>query len=188
MAVEARQQQGKAAGINIAIDGGRLGAFFRRAQSAWGVVTGENLPAQRSGHTARLDLPSTAHQPQQDTGAERSRLATLRRQGHQRRQGAQGRYRGLRSDRATGATGATGAAGATGPQGPAGPNTVAYGSLAAPSIFSSSTDTGIFSPGGGKIALAQDGQLFLHNIGTNNTALGINALQNGCFANRGRSA
>jgi len=76
-----------------------------------------------------------------------------------------------------GATGATGAIGATGAQGPAGPNTVADGSVGAPAInFASSASTGIFSPATGKIALAAGGALFLHDIGTNNTALGRSAL------------
>ena len=76
-----------------------------------------------------------------------------------------------------GADGAKGDTGDTGPQGPAGPNTVADGSAAAPAIhFASSTDTGIFSPSTGKIALAEDGVPFVHNIGTNITALGSSAL------------
>jgi hypothetical protein len=86
---------------------------------------------------------------------------------------------------ATGATGNTGATGATGATGPAGPNTVANGSLSTPAInFSSSTNTGIYSPGNGQIALAEGGQVFLHNVGVDqffgtnlqNTALGLNAL------------
>lgn len=78
---------------------------------------------------------------------------------------------------ATGAKGATGATGATGPQGPAGPNSVADGTASAPSIhFTSSTGTGIFSPSTGKIALVEGGNLFLHNIGNFNTALGFDAL------------
>jgi len=76
-----------------------------------------------------------------------------------------------------GADGAKGDTGDTGPQGPAGPNTVADGSAAAPAIhFASSTDTGIFSPEAGKIALSQDGVPFLHNTGLDNTALGELAL------------
>jgi len=76
-----------------------------------------------------------------------------------------------------GATGATGATGAAGPQGPAGPNTVANGSQAAPAInFLSSASTGIFSPSTGKIALVEGGSLFLHDIGDDNTGLGLSAL------------
>ena len=60
--------------------------------------------------------------------------------------------------------------------GPAGPNTVPQGTLAAPSInFQGDTDTGIFSPGPGQIALVQDGVLFLHGFNLS-AALGRNAL------------
>jgi len=83
---------------------------------------------------------------------------------------------------ATGATGPQGATGLTGPQGPQGlpgPNTVADGSAFAPAVnFASSTSTGIFSPGFGKIALSVGGALFLHDIGFNNAALGYQALAN----------
>jgi hypothetical protein len=80
---------------------------------------------------------------------------------------------------ATGATGGTGATGAKGDTGDTGPNTVADGSVGTPAInFTSSTSTGIFSPAAGKIALSAAGSLFLHNIGTNNTALGRTALAN----------
>ena len=59
--------------------------------------------------------------------------------------------------------------GPPGPTGPAGPNTVPQGTLAVPSInFLGDTDTGIFSPGAGQIALVQNGVLFLH--GTNRSA------------------
>lgn len=76
-----------------------------------------------------------------------------------------------------GPKGATGAKGATGPRGPAGPNSVANGTVSAPSIhFNSSPSTGIFSPATGKIALSEGGTLFLHNIGSSNTALGRSAL------------
>jgi hypothetical protein len=55
---------------------------------------------------------------------------------------------------------------------------VANGTLSAPAInFASSTNTGIYSPATGQIALAEGGQLFLHNIGFENTALGVFALQ-----------
>jgi hypothetical protein len=79
---------------------------------------------------------------------------------------------------ATGPAGADGAVGAQGPQGPAGDvNSVADGSVGAPTInFTSSPSTGIFSPATGKIAMAAGGALFLHNIGTENTALGSSAL------------
>jgi trimeric autotransporter adhesin len=72
-----------------------------------------------------------------------------------------------------------GAAGATGATGPAGPNTgIGNGSTSAPSIsFSGDSDTGIFHPAAGKIALVEDAALFLHNLGTNNSALGVGALQ-----------
>jgi hypothetical protein len=66
--------------------------------------------------------------------------------------------------------------GPPGPTGPPGPNTVPIGSLAAPSInFTGDTDTGIYSPGAGQIALASDGIRFLHSI-NGNAALGLNAL------------
>jgi len=71
-----------------------------------------------------------------------------------------------------GAQGIQGVPGQQGPQGiqgvpgPPGPNTVADGSVGAPSIkFSSSASTGIFSPATGQIALSAAGNLFLHNIG-----------------------
>jgi hypothetical protein len=76
-----------------------------------------------------------------------------------------------------GFTGDTGPQGPQGVQGPPGPSTVANGSVAAPSInFASGTSTGIFSPSTGRIALAEGGFLFLHNIGVFNTALGLDAL------------
>jgi hypothetical protein len=76
------------------------------------------------------------------------------------------------------ARGAAGATGATGPQGPAGPNSVASGTAGAPSFsFTGDSNTGIFSPSAGKIALVEDGALFLHGIGFFNTALGSSALQ-----------
>jgi hypothetical protein len=54
---------------------------------------------------------------------------------------------------------------------------VANGSQGAPAInFASSSSTGIFSPATGKIALATAGNLFLHNKGASNTALGASAL------------
>jgi hypothetical protein len=78
-----------------------------------------------------------------------------------------------------GEQGVQGIQGPQGVQGPPGPNTVANGSVGAPSInFASSGSTGIFSPFAGKIALSQAGQLFLHSIGHSNTALGFSALSN----------
>jgi hypothetical protein len=79
---------------------------------------------------------------------------------------------------ANGANGTNGTNGAQGPQGPAGSiNAVPDGSVGAPAIkFTSSTTTGIFSPATGKIALSAAGTLFLHDIGSNNAALGFNAL------------
>jgi trimeric autotransporter adhesin len=63
-------------------------------------------------------------------------------------------------------------------KGDPGPNTgIGAGSQAAPSVsFSGDPDTGIFHPAAGKIALVEDGVLFLHNNGTDNTALGLGAL------------
>ncbi len=63
-------------------------------------------------------------------------------------------------------------------KGDPGPNTgIAAGNASTPSIsFTSDPDTGIFSPGAGKVALVENGALFLHNIGTGNTALGAGAL------------
>jgi hypothetical protein len=73
---------------------------------------------------------------------------------------------------------AKGANGAPGAQGPAGPNTgIAGGSASVPAIsFTGDPNTGIFSPTAGKIAMVEDGALFLHNIGDHNTALGSSAL------------
>jgi hypothetical protein len=83
-----------------------------------------------------------------------------------------------------GIQGIQGEQGEQGLQGPAGPNTVADGSVGAPAInFASSTNTGIFSPATGKIALTAAGALFLHDIGSFNTALGRNALDNSTGAN-----
>jgi len=94
-------------------------------------------------------------------------------------QGAQGTAGATGATGPTGATGASGPAGATGAQGPAGPNSVANGTVGAPSInFASNTSTGIFSPENGKIAMTTGGLLFLHNIGGENTALGREALSN----------
>jgi hypothetical protein len=63
-------------------------------------------------------------------------------------------------------------------KGAPGPNSgVAVGSQSVPAIsFSGDGDTGIYSPGGGKIALVENGARFLHNIGSGNTALGLNAI------------
>ena len=79
---------------------------------------------------------------------------------------------------ATGGTGATGATGATGPTGPAGPSSsFDAGTAGAPSFnFTGNSNTGIFSPSAGKIALVEDGALFLHNLGGSNTGVGSNAL------------
>jgi hypothetical protein len=75
---------------------------------------------------------------------------------------------------------------AKGSTGPAGPNTgVGGGSQSVPSIsFNGDADTGIYSPAPGQIALVEDGGLFLHNIGNQNTALGFEAL----FLNNGNGA
>ena len=70
--------------------------------------------------------------------------------------------------------------GATGPQGPQGvpgSTAVANGSAAAPAFkFTSSPDTGIFSPSTGRIAMVAGGSLFLHDIGSDNLGLGNSAL------------
>jgi hypothetical protein len=76
-----------------------------------------------------------------------------------------------------GSKGDKGATGARGPQGIPGSTAVADGSTAAPAFkFTSSSDTGIFSPGGGKLALAENGTLLLHDIGSFNLGLGFGAL------------
>jgi hypothetical protein len=97
------------------------------------------------------------------------------------------------ADGANGAQGPIGATGARGPRGlqgdigdtgPRGPRglagaiaPLADGTVSAPAInFASSTNTGIFLPEPGKIALAEGSLLFLHNVGTKNTALGLSAL------------
>lgn len=66
-----------------------------------------------------------------------------------------------------------------GATGPAGPNTgVGAGTQTAPSIsFSGDPNTGIFHPGADKIALVENGVLFLHNKGSDNAALGLEALR-----------
>src|SRR5690348_7912023 len=63
-------------------------------------------------------------------------------------------------------------------KGAPGPNTgVSDGTQNAPAIsFKNDSNTGIYSPGAGKIALVEDGILFLHNLGVGNTALGQSAL------------
>jgi hypothetical protein len=63
-------------------------------------------------------------------------------------------------------------------RGAAGPNTgVSAGTQGAPGIsFTADADTGIYSPQAGKIAMVENGTLFLHNSGTDNTALGLAAL------------
>jgi len=65
-------------------------------------------------------------------------------------------------------------------KGAPGPNTgVSAGTQSTPAIsFSGDGNTGIYSPGADKIALVEGGTLFLHNIGTSNTALGEAALPN----------
>jgi hypothetical protein len=99
-------------------------------------------------------------------------------------QGADG-PQGLKGDTGArgprGLQGTQGLTGDTGPRGPRGPAgsiaAVANGNAGAPSIrFASSTSTGIFSPTAGRIALAESGSLFLHDIGTGNLALGLGAL------------
>lgn len=86
---------------------------------------------------------------------------------------------------AQGPIGPEGPTGRRGPQGPPGPNSVADGSAAAPAInFASSPDTGIFSPGGGKIALSQNGALFLHDIGDDSIAVGLGALGSNTTGNQ----
>ena len=78
----------------------------------------------------------------------------------------------------TGPAGDIGPIGPMGPPGPPGPNTVPQGTLAAPSInFVGDTDTGIYSPAAGQIALVQNATRFLHGI-NGNAALGLNALPN----------
>jgi hypothetical protein len=75
------------------------------------------------------------------------------------------------------AAGEDGVQGPQGIQGPPGPSNVGDGTQAAPSFrFTDDPDTGIFSPSAGKIALVEDGQLFLHNKGNDNAALGLQAL------------
>jgi hypothetical protein len=73
---------------------------------------------------------------------------------------------------------AKGAAGSNGTTGPAGPNTgIGAGTASAPSIsFTGDAGTGIFHPAVNKIALVEGGSLFLHNLGTSNTSLGLGAL------------
>jgi hypothetical protein len=70
------------------------------------------------------------------------------------------------------------AQGLPGAQGPAGPNNgIGAGTQSVPAIsFNGDTDTGIYSPSAGKIAMVENGSLFLHNLGTHNTAFGMNAL------------
>jgi hypothetical protein len=76
------------------------------------------------------------------------------------------------------ARGMVGPPGPAGPIGPAGPNSIPRGSASAPAIsFSNDPNTGIFSPGSGKIALVTDGALFLHSRGNETTALGVAALE-----------
>jgi hypothetical protein len=67
---------------------------------------------------------------------------------------------------------------AKGAMGPAGPNTgISDGTQSKPGIaFSGDRNTGIYSPGSGKVALVEDGVLFLHNLGSQNTALGLAAI------------
>jgi hypothetical protein len=82
---------------------------------------------------------------------------------------------------ANGAPGAQGLQGDQGVQGPPGPNTgIGAGTQGAPSIsFTGDPDTGIFRPADGKIALVENGQLFLHSTGTFNTGVGPRALSGG---------
>ena len=82
---------------------------------------------------------------------------------------------------ASGADGAQGPQGIQGIQGPPGPNTgISGGTQGAPAIsFNGDANTGIYSPEAGKIAMVEGGILFLHNIGTSNTALGVGALFSG---------
>jgi hypothetical protein len=98
-------------------------------------------------------------------------------QGPQGPQGIQGEAGPPGPQGAAGPQGPQGPQGLRGPQGPAGPTSVDDGSVGKPSInFAKSPTTGIFSPEPGKIALAAAGNLFLHNIGVANTAVGDVAL------------
>jgi hypothetical protein len=76
---------------------------------------------------------------------------------------------------------AKGAAGSNGATGPAGPNTgIGAGTTSVPSIsFNGDANTGIYSPSADKIAMVEGGTLLLHNIGSENTALGFGALPSG---------
>jgi hypothetical protein len=62
--------------------------------------------------------------------------------------------------------------------GATGPNTgITAGTQSAPGIsFTGDPDTGIFHPGADQIALVEGGELFLHSLGNQNTALGSAAL------------
>ena len=94
-------------------------------------------------------------------------------QGDRGAQGLQG------SQGPQGPQGIQGPQGSQGVQGPPGPNVVSGGSQGMPSIsFSGDSDTGIFSPAAGQLALVENGALFLHNQGFRNTALGLGALAN----------
>lgn len=67
---------------------------------------------------------------------------------------------------------------AKGAAGPPGSNSAGSGSVTSPSFsFKGDSDTGIFSPEAGRIALVGDGTLFLHNLGSSNLALGTAALE-----------
>jgi hypothetical protein len=97
--------------------------------------------------------------------------------GAQGPQGPQGTQGPLGPQGQRGLQGPLGFTGPQGPQGPAGPNVIADGTVALPSIrFASDLETGVFSPSAGKIALATGGQLFLHDIGTDNLGLGRGTL------------
>jgi hypothetical protein len=83
-----------------------------------------------------------------------------------------------------GAPGVQGSPGVQGMQGPPGPSNVGDGTQAAPSFsFTDDPNTGMFSPANGKIALVEDGVPFLHNMGTDNTALGFSALESNTTGN-----
>jgi hypothetical protein len=136
-----------------------------------------------------VNLPPAAHPGFWEQLAAKGDTGATGATGPQGAKGATGAKGAKGAKGATGATGARGATGAQGPkgdtgtqgvQGPAGPNTVADGSLSAPSInFAANSGSGIFAPEAGKIALAEGGALFLHNIGSFNTAVGLHALEVG---------
>ena len=183
MAREADEHQ-QDPGLDRALDRARLGSLCRRFPAArpldGSAIYQINAVVIHQGSAWRARRTSTNKTPDLNA-ADWQKLVSA---GEDGPAGIPGPRGPVGPQGPIGPQGIQGTQGIQGVQGPPGPNTVAPGSVGAPSInFTDSASTGIFSPSAGRIALAAGGQFFLHNIGTNNTAMGLNALGTNALTN-----